>query len=486
MFPWATTSVAFDETSGYRRHESTGQTIALPGNTNGILTSIPCFASPRVDSSSVSVTTQTDQPNVQTIQPNAGGNEVVRYYGCWLDMNQTQPQFPINPSPIDGPWSSGRVSVQDHVRNEHICIVSEIAFNPAPVPSGATPSISDKLAQRNLAIVESANPGLNASRRIPQTFEIRPSRSKIEHDELMLDWGNIPTGSVATIYFPGFNVSDILSLATEKYRTHSLVRIDEHTIKTDTGGMTYLPIPISDGTFPGMLTVDLPEGVRKGQVFKVAVRQVAEGAKPFVAAIRTREKLEFCRHIVGSFQLTIPVREKTEMLPAQQRLLSNLRWIERVIPDKDHWFPVFSRYVMQIASRVDALGGDSSRVAPSPTGEWEQARRRCFLLGLLSSLFTGALIIDIGTLSGSLSAIIGVPLAALMLLIYRLWQKLCRPTRCQVLKALLAGTGIGALALAVLTIAGITTPQTVPALAVSAGISVLGIITVIVKGCCWK
>src|SRR5690606_23077008 len=106
-----------------------------------------------------------------------------------------------------------------HIRNEHICLVSEIAFAPAPAQNGNTPSVSDKLAQRNLAIVESANPGFTFSRRVPQTFEIRPSPSRLENDELMFDWGNVPVGSVATLYLPGFDTNDILLLAAKKYRS---------------------------------------------------------------------------------------------------------------------------------------------------------------------------------------------------------------------------------------------------------------------------
>ncbi len=483
LFPWATTSVAYDQTTGYRRHEVGGDIIPLPGIDNGRLTSIPCFSSPRINSAAVSLTSQTDAPNVQTIPADSNGSEVVRYYGCWLDINQTQPQFPIYPSPVDGPYTSDRISIQDHIRNEHQCIVSEIAFNPAPIPNGSTPSTSDKLAQRNIAIVESANPGLNFSRRIPQTFEIRPSKSKVEHDELMIDWGNVPAGSVATFYLPGFDANDILLLATEKYRTHKLVRIDGHTLKTDTGGITYLPIPFSDGSFPGMLTVDLPEGVEKGQVFKIVVRQVTGGQQPIIITHRLEESRSRCRRIVGSFQITIPVLEKTEILPGQQRLLSNLRWIERAIPANDHWLPVFNRYVKQVVDRVDALGGDSSKVAPSPSGQWREASRNCFILCLANVLLIAMLVVDIGALAGGLTALIGIPIVILLIGAVKLWVKKCRPRQCQLLRALPAGSGIGAIILAILALIGISTPQLVATLIAAAGVTVVTTILSWKKGC---
>ena len=71
-----------------------------------------------------------------------------------------------------------------------------IAFDPDTIPASATPSTADKLAQRNLSLVASDNPGGVESRRIPNTFEVRPtpvSHSNAGfHDELMIDWGNLP------------------------------------------------------------------------------------------------------------------------------------------------------------------------------------------------------------------------------------------------------------------------------------------------------
>ena len=43
-----------------------------------------------------------------------------------------------------------------------------------------------------------------------------------------------------------------------------------------------------------------------------------------------------------------------------------LRWIQLAIPLTNRWYPVFQRYLGQIADRVEAFGGDPSRVIPSP------------------------------------------------------------------------------------------------------------------------
>jgi hypothetical protein len=483
LFPVATTSLEYDQSTTYRRYATGGTIIPLLGVKNTEVVAIPCFASPRIDSSVMSMTMQTDMPNVQTIPLNSNGVEVVQYFGCWLDINQTQAQFPIQPSPVDGPYTSGRKSIMDLIRNEHQCLVSEIAFSPAPAQNGSTPSVSDKLAQRNLAIVESANPGLTFSRRIPQTFEIRPSTSRQENDELMIDWGNVPLGTIATFYLPGINSSEVLMLASRKYRHHRLKRIDEYTIKLETGGISYLPIPFTDGSYPGLLTIDLPEGIKNGEVFTVIVRQVSGYQRQQdLRQIKRKEPGDW-RHIIGSFQLTIPVHNKTDILPAQQRLLSNLRWIERAIPAGNRWVLVFKKYIAQVADRVDALGGDSRKVAPSASGQWQQAYRICRLSSLISALLIAALFVISGMQIGSL-VLLGITIiVALLGAVVYLWRKKCRPKSCQLLRVLLVGSGIGAIILTLLYVLSIYTSHCITSLIVSSGITITTAIVSWVRGC---
>ena len=339
------------------------------------------------------------------------------------------------------------------------------------------------LAQRNLAIVESANPGLEFSRRIPQTFEIQPSQGTLEHDELMIDWGNVPLDSTATIYLPDFDSREILTLASVKYRHHRLKRIDKHTIRMDTGGITYLPIPFADGSFPGLLTIDLPEGVKEGEAFKLVVRQVS-GIRPQYDLHRLKdERTVDWRYIIGSFQLTIPVRKSADILPAQQRLLSNLRWIERAIPTGNRWMPVFGQYVGQIADRVDALGGDSRKVAPTADGQWRQAYRICRLLSFICMLLLVVLFVGSGTQAGGVIVIGGIPVVALLAGAINLWRKKCRPTNCQLLQVLLVGSGIGAIILTLLAVFWISTVQVVTTLIVSVGVTVVIAIVSWLKGC---
>jgi len=123
------------------------------------IVSIPYFAEKRVNTVTQSMTSQLDNINKQTLH-HAGGVEAHTYFGCWLDFNQDDPQFPQevgSGSGSDGPFT-GRVPITQFVRGIHQCLVAEIRFQPGvtdPISNGATPASSHRLAQRNLAIVES-------------------------------------------------------------------------------------------------------------------------------------------------------------------------------------------------------------------------------------------------------------------------------------------------------------------------------------------
>jgi uncharacterized membrane protein YfcA len=63
------------------------------------------------------------------------------------------------------------------------------------------------------------------------------------------------------------------------------------------------------------------------------------------------------------------------------------------------------------------------------------------------------------------------------------WINKCRPKMCQLLRALLAGVGIGAIILALLAVFGMSTPQHITTLVVSVGVTALTAIVSWVKGC---
>ncbi len=384
MMQAQSTSTTYDQNAGYRRFSdgvAGGRIVALPGVRGGEYVSFPCFATPRVDTASVSMTTQTDQPNVRTIVHDPSGAEVQAYYGCWLDINQPgQAVLPLTPpANADGPFAPGTMLPLQRavVRSPHQCLVAEIAFDPDVMPSGVDPSTSDKLAQRNMAWVSIPNPGRNGSRRAPQPFEVRGTPAvSLGPDELMIDWGDLPAGSRAQIYLPTVSADTVLALAESRYSTVRLGRADDHTLVCPAETVTYLPLPPGDrDDHAGLITVELPLGVRRGQLFGVRVRQITpmqfRGGRGLESDPATRvggsRSLRWQR-VVGAFQLNIPVETKEVLLAREQRLLSLLRWIGAAIPPKSRWYPVFERYLDQIADRVDDLGGDAAVIEPTPTG----------------------------------------------------------------------------------------------------------------------
>jgi hypothetical protein len=373
-----------------------GRKIPLFGTQGGEFVTIPCFATARVanTSAATNMTTQTDPPNVRDIAPNPSGAEVDTFFGCWLDFNQTRQIVPFSPpaTNVDGPYGGQpMLSLQEvFIRSLHQCLVAEVAFDDVPIPQNADPSASSQLAQRNIAFVDAPNPGLELSRRVPQPFEVRPtaaaSLAGAPPDEMMIDWGNTPAGSTAAIYLPASNADDILRQAASLYTTHRLTKQDAHTIECPASGVTYLPIPAGAGpaNFAGLLSVSLPDTVKKGQAYTVVVRQFTNAfgkstppppppPKINVASNTDRavnDQQIAWRRMMGAFQVVIPVKTKAVMLGPEERLLSVLRWIEKSIPHSNRWYPVFQRYVLQIADRVKGLGGNPGEIGPSPTGEW--------------------------------------------------------------------------------------------------------------------
>ncbi len=139
----------------------------------------------------------------------------------------------------------GRQPVQQWlVGAVHSCLVAQIAYSDAPIINAGgvieNPQNSDKLAQRNLQVTTSGNPGFPATHRVPQTIDVRPSppaqsadSSNILSypDEIMIDWGKTPLGSTASIYWPGVSAASVLKLAAGLYPAQTLTAADANTIQ---------------------------------------------------------------------------------------------------------------------------------------------------------------------------------------------------------------------------------------------------------------
>jgi len=357
LFTTAATGTVYDVASTYRRSPTNTSPVALLGLQGGEVVTIPCYGDTRIDTTIKALTAQTDKLNRRNLV-HAGPEEVHGYFGCWLDFNQTTARFPNHPSPANGPWPTGAQSIQQLIRGLHQCLVAEVYFVGDPVPPGATPASSDKLSQRNLAIVQSDNPGSPASHTIAHTFEIRaPHRRREgtvgEPDELMIRWGNLPRDSDITLYLPNVDVDALLTRAARRYEADRLERLDAHTIRCLAGDVTYLPLPESRVTnIAALLTVQLPATVRTGQRFRIVAHQIS--GQP--------------RRLHGAFQLTVPVADAATLRSHEERSLSVLRHIESTIPIEEQWHAVFARYLDVIAGRVRGLGGNPDAITPSPDG----------------------------------------------------------------------------------------------------------------------
>jgi hypothetical protein len=168
------------------------------------------------------------------------------------------------------------------------------------------------------------------------------------------------------------------------YTAHDLRASDEHTIECAARGITYIPVPTGSGIdFAGLLSVNLPPKIRRGQVFNVVVRQVTdafglrksskpEGKERGRAAASAAGKSEIrWRRTVGAFELAIPIHTKEVLLEPEERLLSLLRWVQKAIPKQSRWFSVFERYLGYVGDRVIGFGGDPAQVPASPFGDTE-------------------------------------------------------------------------------------------------------------------
>ena len=424
LFQAQTTTSSYDYPPGaqYRRAPSNpqGQPIPLAGIIGNEYVTIPCFAASRIDTTARGMDQQTDQPNIQTFTAKADGSEVDKIFGCWLDINQ-----PFKPDGVtannvlpatvdsahnDGPYTDPAnppLPIQSAIlKSLHQCLIAEVAFDPTPIRLRKDTSDWDKLAQRNIAWSD-----IGSAQGVT-TFEITPTAAGLPAgqtpDELMIDWGTFPRGLSAQIYLPAVKSADIIATADRLYAGHRLTRLDDHTVRCQTGGVTYIPIPPgSTINYAGLLSVDVPNAVTQGQVFDVVVRQLTNAsgrrptppppppqiqARPVVAAtprpLRAGElpaiiavespppaadaavpELIRWRCVKGAFQLTIPVKPRPTLLLREERDLSVLRWIAQAIPLRSRWYPVFQRYLDAIAGRVTVFGGNPAQITPSPTGD---------------------------------------------------------------------------------------------------------------------
>ncbi len=376
MFNVAATGLNFNTNSAYRNSDDGDGTVPLLGKAGGEVSSIPFFASERVATvtGESGATSMENQPlssayEVLDIAPQASGQEVTRFFGCWLDINQVDKRFPSAPGDTDGPWSEASCrSIQELVRGEHMCLVAETFFEPDPTSAGDTPGTSDNLSQRNLAILHSDNPGGPDSHTVMHPFEVKPTEigtvdvaqlieatsfKQFFPDELIFRWYNLPRDSEVTVYFSDIDTKDIAALAALRESPVAFDIANKHTLKFKVAGATWVPLPGGRATnIPALLSIKLPDDVVYGSEYRVSIHQVS-GRR---------------RRVIGSCEFKIPISKAELIVEDAGRTLSVFKHIVSTIPTTDRWWPLMTRYVAHMARRFDALGGDASVIQPNPDG----------------------------------------------------------------------------------------------------------------------
>jgi hypothetical protein len=324
--------------AGYKRTGGANP-IALPG-TNTADTewlSFPFFSAPR----NATPGAQTDPDNVQPI----AAAEHDSFFGALIDNNLPDAYLP--PAPTS---AAPAVGLPTLLMGEHQCLVAQIENAGTPIPNGANPATSDKLAQRNLALSQVANPGLTASRVAMHTFEIEATPNALgagfASDELLLDWrGPAPEGTMVRLFIPTWRTDEVLALADRVYPRHELQALDAHTLLLPAGGARYVPLPRSAQRQTGVLAVELPLGIKKGQRFDLAVRQITTH--------RRRSKL--------------PPRIEAIPLKDAQALLRRLAKERKQAPAKGGVFELGdNRVLITDPAALDGLGGGEAVIVTHP------------------------------------------------------------------------------------------------------------------------
>jgi hypothetical protein len=215
------------------------------------------------------------------------------------------------------------------------------------------------------------------------------------------------------------------------------------------------------------MSLTMPAGVRTGQVYRLNVQQCSGSHK-----------------ILGAFQITIPVKTDPEILPTEVRKLSVLRYIHESIPADNRWYPIFVRYLDEIARKVRGLGGDPDAVKPSPDGSSElcpQSARFCCYVAWLVALLLGVFVAALGFAGAGPP--IRVFLGLLFLLALVIWLYRCKPRLCASLPPLLLGVGLGAGIVGLLVLGSLATPYA-PMLLAGLAVAMAVIVLIGVVGRC--
>ena len=158
---------------------------------------------------------------------------------------------------------------------------------------------------------------------------------------------------------------------------------DRNTIAAPWGPVTFVPVPKNQGLLAGLLTVNLPPGVKRGDLYTIVVRQVTDGVTYLNAiraetiepgahwikaaqavAVRMPPVLSW-RRVLGAFQINITIATKGTC-GARRRPPRTVPLDRRKHLPQSRWYPVMQRYILSWPAAL-RFGGDPGTILPSPT-----------------------------------------------------------------------------------------------------------------------
>lgn len=432
LFTTAVSNLSFNTTN----YPTGGPTpIALLGRTSpdAEITSIPFFAAPRVETrdsapGAAAIDTQTDPANAQAFAVTPPGGETVRYFGAYLDINSDVKRYPQAPVG-NGPFPSAQcVSIRDIIRGQHQCMVVEVFYSGDPTELNTNPGTSDNLAQRNLLIIESANPGIEATHTVQHSFDIvlasRPERDRVreeirrkrfvalktrrEHiiddkrvvttesfgdisstafanmlplettnmlsnaftwrdpgfDELVFFWNNLPRDSKVQVYLPALDVDYVTLLRNLRHAPSTVQALDENTLSLRVEGVTYLPIPNIG-----------PERVA-GLLTVTLPDGIKAGEVYTVDVLQMRSAMGL---VLGAFRLAIPVTKAAVLYGRESRLLAIFEQRLKVTPTDSRWYPILVKQVEYFRSRAQGMAEEAADECIPESSEGKGKRLRVIL-----------------------------------------------------------------------------------------------------------
>ena len=200
----------------------------------------------------------------------------------------------------------------------------------------------------------------------PVAHEHRPAPNFtwFQPDEILIEWGELPDGTTATLFLPDLEAEHILTTAKLRGVLPKFSIIDSHTLSLEVKGTTFLQLPTAQKQRQaGLLTITLPESVRVGQLYRVVVRQISHVA----------------RRVVGSFQLNIPVSLGSEIAIEESRWFAVLQHIASSLKESDRWYPVMLRYLDALRKRLKGFGVNPADIRPTlnPKDICDPAPKEC-------------------------------------------------------------------------------------------------------------